>query len=1737
MTTKRFFKKTGKIILYTFGSILLLLILVWIFINTDYGKRIVRNKIQAYLEKKLQTKVIIGEIDYSLPKWVEIKNLYIEDRQKDTLLFGEKLAVDLDMIKLIRGNTYIRKVEFKNIYANITRAEKDSFFNFQFIVDAFAGNKSTAKIDIDTAAMKLTLKRLILDNVLLKFTDKNAGSDFIAQVKNLDATLNKFQPDRLQFGIDKFINDGMSFTMTTYKTLPPKNIIDTTVYLPPSLFLTAGLLDLKNVNVTVDDKTNGMYYKNTIHHLGLNDVDLDLAKEKATANILLLDSSFIKFITPKPAITINKKDSSLSMRTGGWEIAVKEVSLTNNIFRFDDNNKAPVSGLDFAHLDMNGIKIKGSNIHYTLDSTIAAISQLAFKDKSGFSVDTTHALLSYTNKGIIAKELYIKTPQSLVQHTVSIAYDDVKQLTTAPENSSIDIQLANSTIAINDVYALVPAVKQFMEPGKFANSIIRLNTRINGSLATVNIPVLQLAAFNGTVINAKAILYNVTDMNRLGYDITIFNSTIPRADLAKFLPNNNALAKLPPVLNISTNIKGGLNDATGTFNITGNNFRIYAKGNIKNIKNPKALQYNLAIKDSRIDKSFITAILPPNTLPENIQLPETITIDGTAKGDMNNIQPDLKLGGSYGTVAVKGYIKNFKDQQAATYDLQFATNNFALGKLIRQDSIIGNITMNGTAKGRGFDYKTMHSAFKADVQSAGFNKYNYQNASIDAALNSGQINSTGNINDPNIKLNYTAAGNVRSAYPSNVEATVNVDTIQLHRLHLYKDSLTAAFKLYVKAPSTDPNQLNAVAYIDTSRLTVNNKSYILDSIIATARTNGGINDIALRSPFASLTATGQFEYDKIGQSIAQYIDKYYNIGNTTAVTVKPQKISFEGEIKKHSFVTDLVQGLQYENIPFKGSYASQGGDSALNLIAAVSYFSYQGNTVSKGNINIVTNNDRINGVVNFDTLRFANNIFYKTNITANAANDSIGLAMVTKDQKDIDRFGIGANIKINNGNEYTFSLKPNLLLNYKKWDVEANNRIVYSPEGVLVNNFSISSDSASISATSTTGVLNSPVDVTIQNFNIREITSFLNRDTLLASGILDGKFVISDFRKELPSFTGNLALNKAEYKQQPVGDLKIFAEKRDDNSVNAIVDLTGNGNDVSIKGHYYLNNANNEFDAELDIKALQLSTLQAFSDGAVVRSSGTIRGDLALNGKFADPRWNGDISFDTARFTLAQLGTPYLIDKQSLSLNYPELVFEKFTIQDSANNSLVLDGTIRQKTISEYDLDLKIKADDFMLVNSPRAINNQVYGFAAVDADIIVTGNSTSPDIQGSIALNDKTDMTIVLPESNINKDAAQSVVRFIDRDTFALPEQIAFTPAVEKKASFGQFINYNLNIEVTKNAALTIIIDPSTGDELRVQGDAQLNAGVNPSGEIVLTGNYELNKGYYVLNYQFLRREFNLLPGSTITFSGEPTDAQVNITAEYIVNTSAKDLLSNEVAGMDAKMANTFNQKLPFKVLLYLKGPIKKPSISFDIQMPDENSQVGSQLRSTIENKLAQLRDDVAATNKQVFSLLLLNRFVGEQSSDFFKGNGSFDQLARESVSKFLSSALDQIAGDIFKGVDVDLNLNTYEDYSTGDAQQKTDLNVAITKTFLDDRLSITVGKNFGIEGQDAAAKSAQKPSNLPDVTINYKLTKDGRYSIRAYKKNQFEVILDGYVVETGVAFVVTMDYDKFRELFQRRK
>src|SRR5699024_2772123 len=103
------------------------------------------------------------------------------------------------------------------------------------------------------------------------------------------------------------------------------------------------------------------------------------------------------------------------------------------------------------------------------------------------------------------------------------------------------------------------------------------------------------------------------------------------------------------------------------------------------------------------------------------------------------------------------------------------------------------------------------------------------------------------------------------------------------------------------------------------------------------------------------------------------------------------------------------------------------------------------------------------------------------------------------------------------------------------------------------------------------------------------------------------------------------------------------------------------------------------------------------------------------------------------------------------------------------------------------------------------------------------------------------------------------------------------------------------------------------------------------------------------------------------------------------------------------------------------------------------------------------------------------------------------------------------------------------------GDGQSRTDLSVGMSKMMFDDRLKVTVGSNFEVGG---GSRPGTKTNNIAgDISLDYQLSKDGRYYARIYRKNQYQATLQGQFIETGIGFIINMDYNHFKELFMSSK
>ena len=203
------------------------------------------------------------------------------------------------------------------------------------------------------------------------------------------------------------------------------------------------------------------------------------------------------------------------------------------------------------------------------------------------------------------------------------------------------------------------------------------------------------------------------------------------------------------------------------------------------------------------------------------------------------------------------------------------------------------------------------------------------------------------------------------------------------------------------------------------------------------------------------------------------------------------------------------------------------------------------------------------------------------------------------------------------------------------------------------------------------------------------------------------------------------------------------------------------------------------------------------------------------------------------------------------------------------------------------------------------------------------------------------------------------------------------------------------------------------------------------------------------------------------------------------------------------------------------------EPEIAFNLDMPEEEQgAVGGQVYGRIQ----QLNNQEDELNKQVFSLLVLNRFYPDPGSD--GSTGGVASIARDNLNDAVADQLnvftDKLLGN--SGFELDFGINSYTDYQGTSPQQRTQLDIAAQQKLFDDRLIVRVGSEVDIEG---SSSTGEETPIIGNVSIEYLLTESGRYRLKGFSRNEFENVIDGQTVVSGIALIFTQEFNKYSELW----
>ncbi len=342
--------------------------------------------------------------------------------------------------------------------------------------------------------------------------------------------------------------------------------------------------------------------------------------------------------------------------------------------------------------------------------------------------------------------------------------------------------------------------------------------------------------------------------------------------------------------------------------------------------------------------------------------------------------------------------------------------------------------------------------------------------------------------------------------------------------------------------------------------------------------------------------------------------------------------------------------------------------------------------------------------------------------------------------------------------------------------------------------------------------------------------------------------------------------------------------------------------------------------------------------------------------------------------------------------------------------------------------------------------------------------------------------------------------------------------------------IDLTTNLEIDPDAKFTLVIDPKSGDYLSIGGQAILSIALDPGGNQTITGIFEVKTGVYQLSfYGLVKKSFTIKPGSNISWSGKPMDASLNITAEYVVTTSSVALIANETNAMSDAEKNIYKQRLPYTVLLNIDGFLAQPEISFNITLPDKYMINYPQVAS----KLGQLNTPEMESdrNKQVFGLLVTGSFMAD--NPFASTGTSTSSIATtaaiNSVNGILADQLNNVSSKYVKGVDLNFGINTFEDYSGSSGEMRTELDVKVSKTLFNDRLTVEAQGSFDVEGSKNNYSGQSSQEMWGEFAVIYSLDPDGQYKLRAYRENAYD-FFDGEVAYSGIAFIFEKEFNSLK-------
>ena len=1328
-------------------------------------------------------------------------------------------------------------------------------------------------------------------------------------------------------------------------------------------------------------------------------------------------------------------------------VVVRKSSLTYDVL---DQPRKP-GRFDVNHLAVNNLRADLTLPRLKNNDFDIRVKRLSFDEHSGLSLERLSSDIHLTDNSLDVKDIKVKMQGSdIVLDDVHLEYSSLKNLGGELSRMPLRLSTPGSTVTPADFAAFYPQLSKLDEPLRIVTTVVRDGNRIDFPELNVQSQQggLSLNLSGGFLLPTQG-GYSVLDLDRI--DV------------------NASAGKLSQVLDLIPGLS------------------------------PQA-------------RNIITRC-------------GDVSLDGVMHGKPGSVNFNGRVGTSLGQADFNGVVASHQGVTRLTGHVK--TDGLKVGTLLDKHDLLNELALDAQIdatlhKGDVTGHLDGHIPF-IDIKGV---RYHDITANVDKQGK----DFTGMVamNDPNGRVNIDGKALIDGANTS-CDLNIVTDGLNLARLGLSGKYPDRRLKLSATASFWGNTLDNATGHVevkDFSFADSHGKGLKFNVLELIADNSDGERVISIDSDHINGFISGQYDFKTIVPTVKHMLSRalpqYFGDFTDYAHSGDPNNVRFNLVINPDENLNNMF------NLPVKLAYR----------------------TIIEGNLS--ESDTTFNLVVDAPLLQQGNKLIEQTQLLAelDTVADKVVLNLHSRYPSkkgmidlNLDASGQDNRIDANLGwrmpgeRDFHGILNMSALLDRgsngkMKADIDLNpSQLVFNDTVWMVEKGHIDIDDGVIAVTNIAGgrgdqyirvngkVSHDPADelcLELQDVNLDYVFETLAIDHVDFGGRATSKCYASDLLSGNPRlYTPSLLIKNISYNGAVMGDIDIKADY--DNASRGVMiqgDIAqANGRHSTVDGGIFI--ADDSLYIEFDTDHANVEFLKPYMEAFTGDVQGEMSGKAILFGNFHTINLEGDVVADSLRFLIDYVNCYYTCSNVPIHIVPDYIEFKDVPIHDREGHEAKFGGWLKHDAFHNPEFSFAITdAKNFLSYDTNPSINPDWYGTIYGNGSCFVQGGPGIVTIKVNMTSAPHSKFTFVMSD---NKQADHyDFITFRDREASNAPvveqqvDSLALVKSLllkrESQAENTEPSAYSIDLQgdITPDVALTVVMDPVGGDQIKATGNGSLRLTYNNNGELETYGKYTLDKGTYNFTLQdVILKDFTIRDGSSISFQGDPYAAVLDLEALYSLNANIRDL--DDSFASDYGMNRT---SVPVHALLRAKGIISQPEISFDLEFPSLTTDAYRKVKSIIGT------DEMM--NRQIIYLLALNRFYTPE----YMGTGANqnEQLISSVASSTISAQLSSILGKMTDNLSIAPNFRS----NKGDFSDM-EVDVALSSQLLNNRLLLN--GNFGYRDN---TYNMSNTKFIGDFDLEYLLNSKGTFRLKAYNHfNDQNYYLRNALTTQGVGIVWKHDFD----------